>query len=100
MFAVAICLAANAGAATYYVRPAPEGGRGGIRGPGYVSHCVIANNESDASGAWRGTASCFVNCASDAEITGGVDCVYGALVFAGDYRISLFGRTLVAVLSF
>lgn len=44
-----------------------------------VINCAIFENygADEKTRVWDGTASCFVNCASDYEITGGTDCITG-----------------------
>ena len=44
-----------------------------------VINCAIFENSGadEKQRVWDGTASCFVNCASDYEITGGTDCITG-----------------------
>ena len=44
-----------------------------------VINCAIFENRGadEKTRVWDGTASCFVNCASDYEISGGTDCITG-----------------------
>lgn len=69
-------IAKNSGSTT------TTGGRSGVwvRGTtARIVNCAIFENygADEKTRVWDGTASCFVNCASDYEITGGTDCITG-----------------------
>lgn len=63
-------------------RTTEEGGRSGVwarSASARVVNCAIFRNSgaSEQKVIWDGTAACFVNCASERAIEGGVDCIAG-----------------------